>query len=175
MVGKPLPEVWMRGPVPGIPALLQPVAHSLLQCQEELHAHLAALQPAALWARPGGAAAVGFHVRHAAGSLDRLFTYARGEALSPAQYAALKVEGDPDLSVEAAATLLSGLDAAIEAALAQLRRTGEETLLEPRGVGRARLPSTVLGLLFHAAEHTQRHAGQAVTTARIIAAGEAGR
>lgn len=164
----------MRGPVPGIPALLQPVAHSLLQCQEELHARLAALQPAALWARPGGAASVGFHVRHAAGSLDRLFTYARGEALSPGQYAALKVEGEPDMSVEAAATLLSSLDTAIEAALVQLRRTGEETLLEPRGVGRARLPSTVLGLLFHAAEHTQRHAGQAVTTARINAAGQAG-
>ncbi len=164
----------MRGPVPGIPALLQPVAHSLLQCREELQLHVAPMAPAALWARPGGAASVGFHVRHAAGSLDRLFTYARGEALSAAQLASLKVEAEPDLGPDAARTLLEDLTATIETALAQLRDTSESVLLEPRGVGRAQRPSTVLGLLFHAAEHTQRHAGQAVTTAKIVSAGRTG-
>ena len=163
------PEVWLRGvPVPDVPALLQPVAHSLLQCREELTAALAGLTPDQLWQRPNGAASIGFHARHAAGSLDRLLTYARGELLSPAQMAALAVEETPDLASDAAATLAAGFDAAVERALAQLRETSESTLLEPRGVGRARLPSTVLGLLFHAAEHTQRHVGQLVTTRKVI-------
>ena len=163
------PEVWLRGvPVPDVPALLQPVAHSLLQCREELTAALAGLTPDQLWQRPNGAASIGFHARHAAWSLDRLLTYARGELLSPAQMAALAVEETPDLASDAAATLAAGFDAAVERALAQLRETRESTLLELRGVGRARLPSTVLGLLFHAAEHTQRHVGQLVTTRKVI-------
>ena len=154
--------------MPDVPALLQPVAHSLLQCREELTAALAGLTPDQLWQRPNGAASIGFHARHAAASLDRLLTYARGESLSPAQMAALAVEETPDLASDAAATLAAGFDAAVERALAQLRETSESTLLEPRGVGRARLPSTVLGLLFHAAEHTQRHVGQLVTTGKVI-------
>ncbi len=154
--------------MPDVPALLQPVAHSLLQCREELTAALAGLTPDQLWQRPNGAASIGFHARHAAASLDRLLTYARGESLSPAQMAALAVEETPDLASDAAATLAAGFDAAVERALAQLRATSESTLLEPRGVGRARLPSTVLGLLFHAAEHTQRHVGQLVTTGKVI-------
>ena len=154
--------------MPDVPALLQPVAHSLLQCREELTAALAGLTPDQLWQRPNGAASIGFHARHAAASLDRLLTYARGEALLPAQMAALAVEETPDLASDAAATLAAGFDAAVERALAQLRETSESTLLEPRGVGRSRLPSTVLGLLFHAAEHTQRHVGQLVTTGKVI-------
>lgn len=161
------PEAWLRGPVAGIPALLQPVAHSLLQCREELSAALPGLTPAQIWDRSHGAASIGFHARHAAGSLDRLFTYARGEALSAAQFAALRGENEPDLSANAAGRLVAAFDAAVERALAQLRGTQEGILLEPRGVGRAQLPSTVLGLLFHAAEHTQRHVGQLVTTVKI--------
>jgi uncharacterized damage-inducible protein DinB len=157
-----------------VPPLLQPVAHGLMQCREELDAHVSSLSPGELWARLSGVASIGFHVRHAAGSLDRLFTYARGEALSPAQRAALAAEREPDLAPDAARTLLSGFDRAVEAAIGQLRATDEATILDPRGVGRAQLPSTVLGLLFHAAEHTQRHVGQAVTTARALAGGEQG-
>jgi uncharacterized damage-inducible protein DinB len=162
------PEAWLRGPVPDIPALLQPVAHSLLQCREELTATLAGLTPEQIWDRQHGAASIGFHARHAAGSLDRLFTYARGEALSSAQLAALAAEETPDYAPAAAAALVAGFDAAVERALAQLRSTSEETLLESRSVGRAQLPSTVLGLLFHAAEHTQRHVGQLVTTRKVL-------
>jgi uncharacterized damage-inducible protein DinB len=161
------PEVWLRGPVPDVPAFLQPVAHSLLQCREELTAALAGLTPEQIWERRNGAASIGFHARHAAGSLDRLFTYARGEALSSAQLAALAAEKNPDLSADAASILAAAFDAAVERALAQLRATSEATLLEPRGVGRAQLPSTVLGLLFHAAEHTQRHIGQLITTRKV--------
>ena len=151
----------------GIPALLQPVAHSLLQCREEVAATLENLTTDQIWNAPAGAASIGFHVRHAAGSLDRLFMYARGERLSAAQKAAFVAEGQPDLAADAGAKLLAGFNEAVERALEQLRQTDDATLLEFRGVGRAQLPSTVLGLLFHAAEHTQRHAGQATTTLKI--------
>src|SRR2546423_1829989 len=87
------PEVWLRGPLPDVAPLLQPVAHSLLQCRAELRDTLPSLERAHVWARPGGAASVGYHARHAIGSLDRLLTYARGEQLSPAQLDALKAEG----------------------------------------------------------------------------------
>lgn len=159
------PEVWLRGPIAGVPALLQPVAHSLRQCHEELERLLPGLTPQQIW-RSGGAATVGYHVLHAIGSLDRLFTYARGAPLSEAQLLVLRQEKDPDPDLTAD-DLLAGFDAAVERALDQLRGTDESTLTAPRAVGRARLPSTVAGLLFHAAEHTQRHVGQAITTARL--------
>ena len=163
-----LSEVWMRGPVPDIPPVLQPVAHSLIQCLEEVRAAIAGLTLAQLWAQPGGAASAGFHVRHATGSLDRLFTYARGEALTEAQLAALGAEQERDLAADTGERLIDVFATQIERALRQLRETDEKTLLEPRGVGRAQLPSTVLGLLFHAAEHAQRHVGQLVTTVTIV-------
>lgn len=162
------PEVWLRGPVPGIPPLLQPVAHALLQCLEEVHRVVSPLSSDQLWARPGSAASVGFHVRHAAGSLDRLFTYARGEGLSAEQHAFLATEGEPGSPPAEAAALAGAFDLQVGRALEQLRGTQETALLEARRVGRLQLPSTVLGLLFHAAEHTQRHVGQIVTTARIV-------
>ena len=168
MTNRPLPEVWLRGPVPDIPPLLQPVAHSLLQCREELAAAVAGLGAEEIWARPAGAASVGFHLRHVAGSVDRLFTYARGEQLSPTQHAALVAEPYPDLAPNAGPRLLAAFEETVERALDQLRSTREDTLLEARRVGRAGLPSTVLGLLFHAAEHAQRHAGQVVTTAKLV-------
>src|SRR5215207_4937546 len=136
------PEVWLRGPITDIPALLQPVAHSLLQSREELHATLAGLLPADVWLTLGGAGSVGFHARHAAGSLDRLFTYARGEPLNSTQKAALAAEGQPDLRPQVVAGLLAEFDAAVERALAQLRATDESTLTEARAVGRGQLPST---------------------------------
>jgi uncharacterized damage-inducible protein DinB len=162
------PEVWLRGPVERVPALLQPVAHSLLQCREEVVRTLAALTAEELFHQPEGAASTGFHVRHAAGSLDRLFTYARGESLSAEQMAALRSESDADGSPDAALRLIAAFEAGVDRALEQLRSTDETRLLEWRGVGRAQLPSTTLGLLFHAAEHTQRHVGQMVTTAKIV-------
>jgi hypothetical protein len=113
---------------------------------------------------------VGFHVRHAEGSLDRLFTYARGEGLSAEQRAFLAAEGEPGAPPAQAAALASAFEQQVGRAFAQLRAVQGSTLLEPRGVGRLQLPSTVLGLLFHAAEHTQRHVGQIVTTARIVQA-----
>lgn len=164
----PLPEVWLRGPLPDVPPLLQPVAHSLLQCREEVEAKLATLGSAQLVARPGGAASVAYHLTHAVGSLDRLFTYARGEQLSSAQLAALRAESAVESEPPDGAALARRFGAEVERALMQVRSTAEDDLPATREVGRGRLPSTVIGLLFHAAEHTQRHVGQAVTTARIV-------
>jgi uncharacterized damage-inducible protein DinB len=166
--GMTQPEYWLRGPVLDVAPLLQPVAHALLQAGEDLQAHLAGLEPEQVWARPGGAASVGYHVRHLAGSLDRLLTYARGELLSADQIAHLKAEGLPGEPPADAASVLATAQAALDRALEQVGRTSEETLLETRRVGRAGLPATVLGLLFHAAEHTTRHTGQAITTAKIV-------
>ena len=162
------PEVWLRGPVAGIPPLLQPVAHSLLQCREEVQSAMIGLTSEQIWSRPGDAAAIGYHIQHAIGSLDRLFTYARGDVLSAAQLAALAAERGPDAALSSGEQLASAFGAAVDRALDQLRVTDESTLLDARAVGRARLPSSVVGLLFHAAEHTQRHVGQAVTTAKIL-------
>ena len=162
----PEPEVWLRGPIGGVPAPLQPVAHSLMQSREEVDALLAGLAPEKVWHMQNGAASIGFHVRHAMGSLDRLFTYARGALLSEAQRHAMAQESEatPDLAAE---DLRAAFDEAVERALDQLRSTDAATLTDVRRVGRAQLPSTLLGLLFHAAEHTQRHVGQAITTRKL--------
>ena len=170
MTGKP--EVWLRGPIPDVPALLQPVAHSLLQSREEVEATVPALTTRQLATRPGGAASAGYHVRHAAGSLDRLFTYARGESLSEMQRKALADEQAEYEGGDSSQRLTDEFRTAVDRALAQLRATPEATLLEPRAVGRGRLPSTVLGLLFHAAEHTQRHVGQLIAIARVVRAAD---
>jgi hypothetical protein len=162
------PEVWLRGPIEDVAPMLQPVAHGLLQCRLEVRATVPTLAPAQIWTSPGGAATAGYHVRHAIGSLDRLLTYARGAQLSGDQLAFLREEAKADERDDIGDVLVAEFDAAIERALVQLRATDPSTLLEPREVGRARLPSTVLGLLFHAAEHTQRHVGQLVTTAKIV-------
>jgi uncharacterized damage-inducible protein DinB len=162
------PEVWLRGPIDGVPPLLQPVAHGLLQCRAEVHETVPGLTPEQLWARPGNVGSVGFHLRHAVGSLDRLLTYARGGRLSARQLASLEREAETDESYDVIVALVDAFDVAVEDALIQLLDTPATSLLEPREVGRARLPSTVIGLLFHAAEHTQRHVGQLVTTAAIV-------
>jgi uncharacterized damage-inducible protein DinB len=163
-----LPEVWLRGPIAGFPPELMPVAHSLLQVLEEVDTVIRPLSFEELWATPGGAASVGFHLKHLAGSLDRLLTYARGVSLSDAQRSALDWEERPGSPNDQPAILLRAARDGIERALQQVRTTPVETLDQPRSVGRAGLPSTVRGLLFHAAEHAQRHAGQIVTTAKTV-------
>lgn len=167
MTGGDAREVWQRGPVAGIPALLQPVAHALLQAREDVHRLADDLPEALLWERPAGVASAGFHLQHLAGMVDRLFTYARGEALTSAQLQTLRAEGTPTGSRDA---LIRAWDAQVDRALAQLGATDPGTLTHAREIGRARLPSTVLGLLFHAAEHAQRHVGQLLVTARVAAA-----
>lgn len=157
------PEVWLRGPVAGVALALQPVAHALEQAREDA-AGAMTVPVAALWARPGAASA-GFHLLHLAGALDRLFTYARGEALSDAQKTSARAEAVDHPELDGAA-LVALVSAGIDRALDQLRATDPVTLLEERRVGRT-ASSNVLGLLFHAAEHSTRHAGQFITTLKI--------
>jgi uncharacterized damage-inducible protein DinB len=159
-------EVWLRGPVAGYAPGLQPVVHSLKQALEDADREVAAATAEEIWSAPGGATSAGFHLLHMANALDRLMTYARGEALSPEQRrtAAGETEAGPLPTEE----LILQVRNAIEAALEQLKTTPESLLDEPRGVGRQQLPSTVRGIVFHAAEHTTRHAGQAITTLRIV-------
>lgn len=158
---------WLRGPIDGVTPLLQPVAHALLQASEEVRTAITGLAVDQLQARPGGAASVGFHVRHSLGSLDRLFTYARGEALSESQLATLAEEKNQERA-DTPELLGTMYAAGVDRALAQLRATPEQALLDKREVGRAKLPSNVIGLLVHAAEHTAGHAAQTVTTAKIV-------
>lgn len=160
-------EVWLQGAVPGFDPLVMPVAHSFLQVRAELDELAKTIDEPVLWQKPPGAASVGFHIRHIGGSTDRLLTYARGESLTPDQLAVAKREASEELSLN---TLLDEVRGALDRALEQVRTTTPSDVLTVRNVGRAGLPSTTIGLLFHAAEHATRHAGQALTTARILGA-----
>ena len=161
------PEAWLRGPVEGVPDALQPVAHALIQAREEARDVLRDFPIERLWTRPADLASVGFHLQHIAGVIDRLFTYARAESLTDAQRQALAREGSPPAGPADVNDLLSALDGQVDRALAQLRATEPASLTEVRRVGRQQLPSTTIGLLFHAAEHSQRHVGQMLVTARV--------
>lgn len=162
-----LPEYWMRGPVTGIPALLQPVAHALLQAREEIQQLMTDFPAELLWKRPAGLASPAFHLQHLRGVLDRLATYALGEQLSPTQLEALGQEGKEDAALTAK-VLTENFSRQVDLMLAQLQTTDPATLEDFRGVGRKALPSNVLGLLFHAAEHTMRHGGQLLVTVRVL-------
>jgi hypothetical protein len=159
---------WLRGPVPDVIPMLQPVAHSLIDCLEDVESRLIGVSAERLWTKPGSAASVAFHVRHAMGSLDRLFTYARGDQLSVEQLEALKIEGVRGTGPDSAEELILAFRQAIDRAMKHVRSTQDSDLLEFRAVGRALAPSNVFGILMHAAEHTQRHIGQMSTTLKIV-------
>ena len=160
------PEVWLRGPIDGIHALLQPVAHSVLQMREEVTALGSSLPEHILWTKPAGVASAGFHLKHIAGVLDRLSTYAQGNALNDEQRAHLRAESEA-VEGETVQSLVRDLHDRVDQFIELLRTFDEPQLTNAREVGRAKLPSTVLGLLFHAAEHSQRHLGQLLVTVRV--------
>ncbi len=161
-------EWWQRGPVAGVPDVLQPVAHMLLQIRESVAEMVLGLTEAQWNARPAGVASAAFHVRHIAGVVDRLFAYARGEALTDVQRAALARERAPTIALADVPAMLAELDATIESAVAELTTIDRTTLGAWRGVGRAQLPSTVIGCLVHGAEHGMRHVGQLSVTVRVV-------
>ena len=159
---------WLRGPVAGVPTALQPAAHALMASAEDVVDAARDLTPAEVWEMPFGAASVGFHLRHMAGSIDRLLTYSRGEQLDEVRRRAMgfeKLSGNPPADAQ---TLLAEVLGAIEVALEAYRAAPERSLSEPREVGRGKLPSTLVGVLAHIGDHTQRHAGQVITTAKIV-------
>lgn len=168
MVKRSAPEYWQRGPVEGIPALLQPVAHALLQARSEVNEMMADFPDELLWIRPAGTAAPAFHLQHLSGVIDRLFTYAKSLPLTDEQLDYLKLEGKETGHPVTSAGLVEHFNNTVTQALAQLTITPENILTEARGIGRKQIPTTVLGLLFHAAEHTQRHVGQLLVTIQVV-------
>ena len=162
------PEVWQRGAVDGIPALLQPVAHALLQAREEVNELMHDFPDQLLWEKPAGMASPGFHLEHMRGVINRLFTYARAEALNEEQLRYLSSEGTPYIDDEITKKIVAAFNKQIDDAIEQLKQTDENSLTAPRGIGRAQIPTTVIGLLFHTAEHVMRHTGQLVVTVRVL-------
>jgi uncharacterized damage-inducible protein DinB len=169
MKEKELPEYWLRGKVEDTPDLLQPIVHSLLQSKLELKKYMLDFTESLLWEKPSGRASVGFHLQHLTGVLDRLFTYAEAENLSETQLKYLKREGVPDSTISSN-LLIAEFDKKIEEVLKKLKSIPVSSLTEFRGVGRKQLPSSVIGLLFHAAEHSQRHIGQLLVTVSVVKA-----
>ncbi len=161
-------DAWLRGPIPGISSLLLPAAHAFVLASEDVTHALAGLSEDDFWKQPGGTTPLGFHVIHMAGATDRLMTYARGEALSDAHKAAAGAEKALTTTRPAIAAALAIWRGAYDRAMEQLRSTPDSALAQPIAIGRAQLPSTVIGAIFHAAEHAGRHAGQVVTTAKVI-------
>jgi hypothetical protein len=162
------PDVWLRGPIEGVDAELQPAAHALVQALEDVERATAGLSEDNLWRRPGSAASAGFHLKHLSGATDRLLSYARGEGLTEDQRAWLATEATDGEPVGGVAPLVARFRSIVEAGLVQLRATPPAALAEPRAIGRAKLPTTVLGCLVHAAEHASRHAGQLITTLKAV-------
>ncbi len=162
-----LAEPWLRGTLAEVPAVQRAVLHALELAREDLERWCDGLTDEELHARPGGIAPVAFHLRHIARSIDRLLSYAEGKLLSAEQISAMKAEMDPGGSRN---ELMAELVVAIAKSGKRIRAFSEEQLQEGRHVGKKQLPTSVGGLLVHVADHTQRHTGQAITTAKILVA-----
>ena len=160
-----LHEPWLRGTLTDVAPVQRAVLHALELAREDLERWCRGLGDHELNARPAGIASIAFHIRHLARSMDRLLTYAEGSNLSSGQISAMKAEMDPGATCT---QLFEELDIALASAAARIRAFSTESLVETRTVGRQVLPTTVAGLLVHVADHTQRHVGQAITTAKIV-------
>lgn len=163
-VAEAVPEPWLRGPLVDIHPLLQPVFFSFAQVREDLKTHAAGLDASQVWCRLAGVS-LGFHLKHLAGSVDRLTTYLMGDQLSDEQQQALRAESAGN---EDANALLAAVDDSLHRSEKRLRALNPGDIYAARFVGRKRLPTTVIGLLVHLSEHTQRHLGQAITTAKLL-------
>lgn len=160
-------EAWLGGKLDGFSPLMMPAAHALAQAITDLENYAPGLSDEELLTRPSGAPSAAFHLRHIAGSIDRLLTYSRGGELGQAQFARLKTENSGE-SDSSASELTRVAVSEIKKALDELKNVSPEVLFDERFVGRKKLPTTVFGLLFHIAEHTARHVGQLTTTAKIV-------
>jgi uncharacterized damage-inducible protein DinB len=158
------PEAWMRGPIEGVNALVAPLLYSFQQAREDLARFGGDLTTEQVWSRYGDLNSFGREVRHIAGSVDRLTTYLQGRQLNEKQMEDLRAESVPGASAK---ELFSTLDVAFLRTEAVVRNLDVRILTEPREVGRKRLPTTAIGLLYHMAEHTQRHVGQAIVAAKL--------
>jgi len=162
-----IPEPWLRGTLTEVPAVGRGVLHALELALEDAKKWCGGLGDAQMHARPAGLPSVAFQLRHIAGSLDRLLTYAEGHALSEEQLQTLKTEANSEGTTK---ELLSALEVATSRGSMRVRALASEDPSLPRTVGSKRLPTTLGGLLVHIADHTQRHVGQAITTAKLVSA-----
>jgi uncharacterized damage-inducible protein DinB len=162
------PEPWLCGPLEGVSPLTMPAAHALTQSRSDIEAHVSGLTLAEVWSEPNGAPSVGFHLRHIAGSIDRLLVYTSGGSLTDEQFRYLASERIPGEPPPDSGQLIAAAQSKIDEALNVIRSMPDDILFEPRAVGRAQLPTSVFGLLFHIAEHTQRHTGQIISLARVV-------
>jgi hypothetical protein len=183
-------EPWLRGTLTEVDAVRRGVLHALELAREDVARWCGELTAEQLEARPLGLPSVGFQMRHMVRSLDRLLTYAEGKQLNEEQLASMKSEMEvgggptprfPSDSVLRGSwgtreDLFAEFERGIESAMERVRAIGPAGYEEARGVGRKMLPTSVGGLLVHCADHTQRHVGQAVTTAKVVrqAEGSAG-
>ena len=165
-----IPEPWLRGALTEVPAVGRGVLHALELALEDVKKWCGDLSDQQTHARPAGLPSVAFQLRHIAGSLDRLLTYAEGRVLSEEQLQALGAESNPEGTTK---ELLAGLEATISRGSIRIRALASEDPSLPRAVGSKRLPTTLGGLLVHIADHTQRHVGQAITTAKLASASKA--
>lgn len=161
-------EVWQRGPIENMPALLQPIAQALLQAREELYEMMFNFPDKLLWERPGGVASPAFHLQHLTGVLDRLFTYAKEQSLTEKQLYLLSLEGNKEKYWLDLSAMLELFHKQVDLSLDELSKTNTDTLTNARAIGRQKIPTTLIGLYIHAAEHTMRHIGQLLVTVRII-------
>jgi uncharacterized damage-inducible protein DinB len=163
----PQPEPWLRGTHSELPAVLRAVLHAFELAREDVHYWTADLAEADLHALPFGVTSIAFHLRHIPRALDRMLTYAEGNQLSAEQITAMKTESDPGASRN---ELFSEFNAGLDDATQRVRALAASSLDKPRAVGKKQLPTSIGGLLVHLADHTQRHTGQIVTTAKLIKA-----
>jgi hypothetical protein len=169
-------EPWLRGTLTEVEPVRRAVLHALELAGEDVERWASVLSDTEMFERPAGLPSVAFQLRHMSRSLDRLLTYAESSrlsvlssqvpVLSEAQLAALAAEMD---EVGTAAEVLDEFRVGLRRAMERVLAIAPESFAEVRGVGRKMLPTTVVGLLIHCAEHTQRHVGQMVTTAKIVA------
>ena len=161
------PEPWLRGTLANIPPVARGVVHALQLADEDVQKWCASLTDVELNAKPYGLPSVAFHLRHIARSLHRLLIYAEGEQLGEAQFAALRSEGEADATHT---DIFAEWSASLEATGRRVRILAKQDQALVRTVGRKALPTTIGGLLVHLADHTQRHVGQAITTAKLLIA-----
>ncbi|MGA2572350.1 MAG: DinB family protein [Terracidiphilus sp.] len=166
----PAHEPWLRGTHAGVPAAGRAVLHALELALEDLTKSTSGLTDAEVHSQPLGLPSIAVHLRHIARSCDRILTYAEGGQLSPEQLAALKTELDGDGKQESLAELLAEVGASFSTAANRIRALATADLDTRRVVGRKQLPTSLGGALVHVADHTQRHTGQVITTAKVLRA-----
>ena len=160
-------EPWLNGAIDGMPKMLMPAAHALLQAREDITRYASNLTFEELWMKPNGVPSAGFHLLHINGSIDRLLTYTKGETLSPAQFEFLKHEQEI-APTETAEALIQAVNNRIAETLSFMESLPEAEYFAERFVGRAKLKTNVFGLIFHIAEHTQRHVGSLIVVSKIV-------